>query len=84
MFQSIYRFFKKIGNTDDISAWKSKGLPDKSIKHPATTDSSLAPSLNHIGFRTRIKFDGQCLKQNKVTFNQKTVVNIYIVCEINL
>ena len=45
------------------------------------SDNSLAPSLNQIGFIIRIKFDGQCLKQDKVTFDHKTVVNICIVCE---
>ena len=52
------------------------------MKTPYASDDSLA--LNHIGFRTRIKFDGQCLKQDKVIFNHKTVVNIYILLEINV
>ena len=30
------------------------------------------------------KFDGSCLKQKKVTFSHKNVVNICIVYEINL
>ena len=62
-------------------------LKDNLIKVFCLSDNSLAPSLNHIGFRTSIfisKFDGQCLKQGKVTFNYKTVVDIFIVCEINL
>ena len=83
VFQPIFRYFKNIGNTDNISTWKSKGLSDETIKSPTTSDNSLAPSLNYIGFRLRIKFDGQCLKQDKVTFNHKTIVNIYIVHEIN-
>ena len=44
LFQTIYRFFKRTCNTDHISAWKLKGLPDKNIKSPATSDNSLAPS----------------------------------------
>ena len=35
-------------------------------------------------FRIRVNFDGNCLKQEKVTFTQKQVVNIYIVCYIYL
>ena len=35
-------------------------------------------------FRIRVNFGGNCLKQEKVTFTQKQVVNIYIVCYINL
>ena len=54
MFQSTYRYFKKIGNTDHISAWESKGLYDESIKLPATSNNSLVPSLNYIGVRSHL------------------------------
>ena len=59
-------------------------MSDESVTPSAKSDNSVAPSLNQIGLRTKIKFDGQCLKQDKVTFNHKTIMNIYIVCEINL
>ena len=49
VFQPVYRCLKKIGNTDHISAWKSKGLSDESIRSSATSDDSLAPSSNSIG-----------------------------------
>ena len=64
--------------------WESKGLSDKNIKPPASSDNSLAPSLNHTDFTTRTKLCDQCLKQDEVTFNHKTVVNNHIVYEINL
>ena len=81
----MYRFFKKINSGDHILAWKSKGLSDESIKPPATSNNSLAPSLNYIGTtKTRVKFDWSCLKQNKITITHGKIVNIYIVCEINL
>ena len=32
----------------------------------------------------RIKLDESCLKQDKLTFTHKQMVNIYIVYEINL
>ena len=35
------------------------------MKLPATSHNRLAPSLNYIDTRSRIKFDGQCLKQDK-------------------
>ena len=31
-----------------------------------------------------MKFDGSCLKQEKITFNDIAMVNLYIVYEINL
>ena len=70
----MYKYFKKIGNTDYISEWKSKQFSDEIIK-PATTS-------DHIGNKTRDKFAGSCLKQDKITFTHGKKVNIYIVYEI--
>ena len=39
----------------------------ESIKFPATSDNSLASSLNNFGTRARVKFGGSCLKQDKIT-----------------
>lgn len=57
-------------------------MSGESIKPHATSDNGLASS-QHISFRTRIKFDAEGLKQDKVTFNHKTVVIVYIFHEIN-
>ena len=84
VFQPVYIYFKKIGSGGHISAWKSKGLSDESIKPPAIFNNGLAPSLSYIVTKTRVKFEGQCLKQDKVTFTHKVVVNVYIFYEINL
>ena len=46
IFQPIYKYFKKIGNTERISSWKSKGLSDEIIKHPTTSDSSFVAALS--------------------------------------
>ena len=67
----MYKYFKKIGNTDHISAWTSKGLSDESIKPPFTSDNSLASSLRYIGVTTRVKFVGSYLMQDKITFTYK-------------
>ena len=80
----MYKYFEKIGNTERISAWKSKGLSDENINPPTTSDNSLAPALSYIGNKTRVKFDGGCLKQDKITFTYGKIVNVYIVYEINL
>ena len=84
VFQPMYRYFKKIGDTDHISTRKFKGLSDESIKPPATSNNSLAPSLNIFSIRARVKVDGSCLKQAKIIFVHEIVVNIYIVYKINL
>ena len=73
-----------ITNTDYVSSWKSKGLSAESIKPPTTSDNSLNPALNYYGTKTRVKFNGSCLKQSKITYTHKKIVNIYIVYEINV
>ena len=55
----------------------SKGLSDEIIKSPNTSDNSLATSLNYINARPRVKFNGQCLKQGRITFCHKNIVKIY-------
>ena len=40
---------------------------DENTKAPTTSDNSLAPALSYIGNKTRVKFDGGCLKQDKIT-----------------
>ena len=50
----------------------------------ATSNNSLSPAFNYISAKIQLKFDENCLKQDSITFNNKTVVNTYIVYEINL
>ena len=83
VFQPVCRCFKKIDDNDHISGWKFKGLSYESIKPSATSDNSLAASLNCISVRPRIKFCAQCLKQGKFTYHLKNLI-IHIVNEINL
>ena len=79
----MYIYFKRITNTDYISSWISEGLSGESIKPPSTPNNFLTPSLNYLGTKTRVKFSGSCLKQDKATYNNGNIVNIYIVYEIN-
>ena len=78
----MHRYFKKISNTEGISSRKSKVLSDEIIRLRVTSDNSLVPALSYIGTKARVKFDGGCLKQDKITFtHEKVVYNIY---KINL
>ena len=63
---------------------KSKGLNDESIKSSVSSNKSLGPTLNSINTKLQAKFDSSCLKQDKVTFTHKKVMNIYIVNEIHV
>ena len=59
-------------------------MSDESVKSPVESTNSLAPSLNNINNKIRVKFDRRCLKQDKSRFTHKQVVNIYTVYEIHL
>ena len=51
----MYRYYKKIGNTDPISSWKSKELSDETIKLLTTSYNSLPPALSYTGNKTNSK-----------------------------
>ena len=83
VFQPIFRYFRRIDNTDYVLEWKSKELSDESIKSPSVPNNILDNSLNYLGSTIRAKFNISCLKEGKITFNNGKTVNIYIVYEIN-
>ena len=57
-------------------------MSDENIA-PPTSDYSLTPKLNYFGTKTRLEFNGSCLKQNKIIYTHGKIVNIYIVYEIS-
>ena len=82
VFQPIYRYLK-VGNSDFVLSWRSKGLSNESITPPSASNNFLSSSLNYLDTKIRVKFSGSCLKQDKITYTHGKIVNIYIVCEIN-
>ena len=48
------------------------------------SNNSFNPEINCLDNAKILQFVGSSLKQDKVTFNHKGVVNIYIVYDINL
>ena len=74
--------FTELYTGNYIYFWKSKGLSDENIAPPTTSDYRHSLQLSYYGTKTTVKFDGSCLKQDKVTFNYGKVVRIYIVYEI--
>ena len=88
VFQPLYKYFKRVldstDNTVYVHYWQSKGLSDGKINAPGTSSSNdQAPILEYGGAGIRLKFKGDPLRQNKVTYNHEKIVNIYIVYEIN-
>ena len=44
-------------------------MSDQRYKVPTTTKKILNPSLDYVGSKKRVKFSGDCLKQERLTFN---------------
>ena len=78
VFQPINKYFNRIASGDYINSWKSKGLPDEKLGSITASNHKITPELNFFGSKIRVKFGGSCLKQDKVTYNHGTIVNIYI------
>ena len=76
VFQPLNKYFKVIDNTDFVSSWKSKGLSAETIKLPTTSYNSLTPIVSYYGTKTRVKFNGSCLKHPKISYTHGKVVNI--------
>ena len=77
----MYRYFKIIagvGNGSYIYYWQSKGLSNENIKAPTTSDFKFNPELRFFGTKTKVEFNGSCLKQDKITHTHGKIVNIYI------
>ena len=59
IFQPMQRYFKTVSaNYNNILSWKSKGLSDESIKAPTTSNKMLNPSVDCVGTKARVKFNG--------------------------
>ena len=83
VFEPLAKYFIVITNTEYISAWKSKGLSNKSITPPTTSDHRLNLQVDYYGTKIRVKFNGSCFKQDKSTDTHKNVASIYILYELS-
>ena len=84
VFQPMYRYFKTIaGVVKVIYNYYWKWISDERINSIKKPNHSITPNLDYYGTKTRVEFNGSCLKQDKVTFNHGKIVNIYIVYEIS-
>ena len=61
-------------------SWKSKGISFESIKSHTTlgtaSDYRLIPTLIYSGRKAKLKFTGSYLKQDKISYTRKEIVNI--------
>ena len=65
-----------------VTAWKLKGLPDGSIKPPATSDNSLNLTVDYFNNpKFQVKFNESYLTTDRV-FTSNKIMNLYVVFEI--
>ena len=72
-----------VGSGNYIYFWKSKGLSGKRLDSITASNHKIIPELSFYGTKTRVEFNGSCLKQDRVTYNHGKMVNICIVYEIS-
>ena len=58
-------------------------MSDKRINSIIASSYQITPQLSYCSTKTRVEFNGNCLKQDSVTFNRGKIVNTYIIYEIN-
>ena len=81
----MYRYYKRIaglGSGNYIYYRKSKGLPDERINSIKTPGYGITLKLNYCGTKTRVEFNGSCLKQDKITYVCGKILKIYFVCKL--
>ena len=47
------------------------------------SNNSITPKLSYYGSKLRVKFNGSCLKQDKITYTHGAIANIFIVYGIS-
>ena len=75
------KYLKVANSKNYVQEWKSKGISDESIKPPPTSNNFLN-FLLECSNKLKLKFNGRCLREDKITFDHGRKTNIYIVYEI--
>ena len=84
VFQPLIRYIKLNGSTVRTSSWKSKRLSSETFEPPSISNISVSPQFSFYGAKMRVEFTGSYLKQSKILYTHKKVVNIYIVYELGV
>ena len=68
ILEAMWKYLKKISNTNNTSEWRSKWISDEVTKPPTSSDNSIAPTLIYVVNKIRIIVDGSCLRQDKINY----------------
>ena len=72
----MYKYFNAVGF--EIASWKSKELFNEEISSVSNPKGAVL-KIVYDNARIKVKFNGNLLKQDKVTCNHGLILNIYIV-----
>ena len=73
----MYKYFEI--NSGKITSWKSKVLSNEKISFSLRLINTQSPIPAYDNARMKVKFNGDFLKQDKVTYNHGPIGNIYVV-----
>ena len=73
---TIFSYLTRPG--DKIVLWQSKEMSEDNLAPPSTTNCRFAPKVIVKYSVPTIKFNGDCLKQNSVSFIHEHVLNVHI------
>ena len=62
----MYRYFETIDG-EYVYFWRFNGLSNERINSITLFNRSIAPELSYYDSKIRVKFNGNCLKQDKIT-----------------
>ena len=58
-------------------------MSDEGLNSNTVSNYKITPELSFYGIKTKLEFNGSCLKQDKVTYNHGKIINKLIVYEIS-
>ena len=83
-FQWLYYTLKRVGDTEKVVSWKSKGLSAQKPTTSNTTDNSLYPSIKWPkNSKFCLIFKGKVLKQKNATFTPPNIEIFLIAYELD-
>ena len=82
VFSPVSKYLSSFSKTDNIYSWTSKEISEESIKTPFTSENSFFPKWVDGYQLPKIKVNGNCLKQDRLSFLHRNVVNLYNTYEL--
>ena len=84
IFTSGNKYPGSLSRANEIYSWTSKAMSEKSIKNPSTSGNCVARKWIDGYKLPKIKFNGNCVKQDVVTLLHKNVGNLYITYKLDV